>query len=146
MERADLIEKFFNSMFRLRKLASQKTFEKSEDKATMLQFWALNFLNEQRSVTVSELGQFLHLSKSSVAQLSDRLVKMGFVNREPDKKDRRVTHLLLSKNGKESLRDHQKKIFNKMARIFAGIPKKDMKEIIRINTKLAQALESYVED
>lgn len=143
MERADLIKKFFNSVFQLRKLASLKAFNKNEDKATMLQFWALNFLNGQANITVSELGQFLHLSKSSATQLSERLVKTGFVKREADNKDRRVTHLILSKNGEKRLITWQEKIFSRMGKIFAGISKKDMQELIRINTKLAEAIENY---
>lgn len=137
MNSSDLMEKVFNSMFQLRKLGTQKS------SGTKLQFSALNFLHGQTDKTIGDLGQFLQLSKSSSTQLSERLVKLGFIKRFSDKKDRRVIHLVLTKIGEKELRILKSKILKKMGEIFAEISRTDLEKLIKINTKLVKALEKY---
>jgi DNA-binding MarR family transcriptional regulator len=57
---------------------------------------ALMHLWESGSITMSELGERIPLSRAAVTALTDRLERMGYVIRTPDEHDRRRTMLTLT--------------------------------------------------
>lgn len=135
------IEQLFSTMMQLGKLMSQHAQESHEEKtATILQFSALNFLIEQPNGTVSELANFLKLSKSSATQLVERLVKAEFVKRVDDDVDRRIIRLTITTSGMDESNRLKEKIIEKMNKIFSKIPKEDIHELIRIHIKLIESL------
>jgi DNA-binding MarR family transcriptional regulator len=135
------IEQLFATMMQLGKLMSQQARETHEEKkATMLQFMALHYLKGQSNGTPSEIGRLLELSKSSVTQLIERLVKAGFVKRVHDKEDRRNVRLNITESGEKEFVVLKKKMIGKMQRIFSKIPGKDLRELIRIQTNLVETL------
>lgn len=141
MNNTDLIEQLFSTVMQLRKLISQRTYKSHEEKvATMLQFSALHFLKDRLEISVGDLAQYLQLSKSSATQLIERLARMKLVKRVADKQDRRVIHLVITTKGKDEFLILKKKTMKKMNRILTKIPKKDVKDLIRIHTNLIEAL------
>lgn len=134
-------EQFFSTMMQLGKLMSQQTQETHEERtATMLQLMALQFLKEQPIGIVSDLANFLKLSKSSTTQLVERLVKVGFVKRIHDKEDRRIVRLNITKDGEKEFEVLKNKMMEKMQKILSRIPAKDLHELIRIHTNLIETL------
>ncbi len=71
---------------------------------TMTQWFALGCVGhaEEVGVTHSELGQRLMLSKAPITGVVDRLEKGGFVVREADKYDRRVSRVKITPKGGEA--------------------------------------------
>lgn len=135
------IEALFSTMMQLRKLMAQRAEESHEQRAaTMLQFSALHFLIDNKKGTVKELAQFLNLSKSSATQLVERLAKADYVIRMEDAEDRRITRLNITQSGKEKAEELKEKIKLKMSKIFSKIEKKDIQELIRIQTQLIDIL------
>lgn len=135
------IEALFSTMMQLRKLMAQRAEESHEQRAaTMLQFSALHFLIDNKKGTVKELAQFLNLSKSSATQLVERLAKADYVIRLEDAEDRRITRLNITQSGKEKAEELKEKIKLKMSKIFSKIEKKDIQELIRIQTQLIDIL------
>lgn len=135
------IEHLFNIMLQLGKLMSQHAQETHEEKtATMLQLSALHYLKEQPNGTVTDLAEFLNLSKSSTTQLIERLVKASLVERINDKKDRRIIRLFITKNGEKEFTVLKKRLMEKMQKIFSKIPAEDLCELIRIQTNLVETL------
>ncbi|MFI5265452.1 MAG: MarR family winged helix-turn-helix transcriptional regulator [Candidatus Levyibacteriota bacterium] len=135
------IEEFFNTMVRFRKVMANLYPEGEDKHSTMLQFSALNFIQENPDILVSELGNLLHLSKSSSTQLIARLVKNGHVKRLQDKNDKRETHLLLSSSGKNELLAMKEKILLKFEKVLSRLPEHDLKELLRIQKTLLVKLE-----
>ncbi len=134
-------EQLFSTMMQLGKLMSQQTQETHEERiATALQLMALQFLNEQSNGTVSDIANFLKLSKSSTTQLIERLVKVGFVARIHDKEDRRIVRLNITKNGEKEFEVLKHEIIEKMKKTLDKIPEKDILELIRIHTDLIDTL------
>jgi DNA-binding MarR family transcriptional regulator len=60
-------------------------------------------------VSTKDLASKLHLTPGAVSQLVDGLEQSGFITREQDEHDRRVTHLSLSDVGKQKMLGLQKK-------------------------------------
>lgn len=136
------IEEFFNTMIAFRRAMASLYPEGENHHSTMLQFSALNFIQENPNILVSELGILLKLSKSSSTQLITRLVKNGHVKRVQDKNDKRETHLLLSSSGKIELDDAKQKILLKFEKVLSHLPEKDIKELLRIQKTLLEKLEA----
>ena len=55
-------------------------------------------------------GQKLLISNPNMTALTDKLVKEGLLERQADKKDRRITNLIITPKGKEFLEFHKRKL------------------------------------
>lgn len=134
-------EQLFNAIMQFGKLMSRHGQEDREDKnATMLQHMALRFLKDQPNGMVSDLANFLKLSKSSTTQLTERLVEANLVERFYDKKDRRIIRLAITEKGEKEFVVLKKRFMEKTEKIFSKIPAKDIKELVRIFTNLIETL------
>jgi len=134
-------EQFFSTMMQFGKLMSRYIKETQEEKAaTMLQLTALQLLIEQPNGTVSDLADFLSLSKSSTTQLVERLVGANLVERIDDKEDRRIIRLVITETGKKEFITLKKKLMEKMQKIFSKVPAKDLRELVRIYTNLIETV------
>ena len=134
-------EQLFNAIMQFGKLMSRHEQEDREDKnATMLQHMALRFLKDQPNGMVSDLANFLKLSKSSTTQLTERLVEANLVERFYDKKDRRIIRLAITEKGEKEFVVLKKRFMEKTEKIFSKIPAKDIKELVRIFTNLIETL------
>ncbi len=137
----DDLELLFNTLVQLGKIISQQT-QQSPDvaSATLLQYSALTFIKEVPDKTVSEFATHLVLSKSSATQLTERLLKAGFVTKITDSDDKRITRLRVTSQGEEQIKILRGQVMKNMEDIFSNVPAKDIKELIRIHTNLAEAL------
>lgn len=68
---------------------------------TRVQWIALYYIGRSEGITQKELAEEMDLKESTVARLIDRLEKENTVLRIKDKKDRRVTNLYLTEEGRE---------------------------------------------
>lgn len=138
------LEKLSQSVLLLSKLISARSSASFEERAaTKLQFAALSFLKENKGAHVRDLAQDLKLSMPSCTQLLERMVKAGFVKRSENKQDRRKTDLVLTQEGeKEHLRTKEK-ILSKMQAVFGILTPQEMEDVIRINQKIIDHLNSH---
>ncbi len=68
-------------------------------KITLVQAGILFLLREKDYRTMSELGQHLSLDNSTITGLTDRLEKEGFVRRQVNPKDRRISLIHITPEG-----------------------------------------------
>ena len=141
-QKQELVQQFISAITKIRRIVHQSSNISLEEKfATILQMQALGFVKDHPKATVGELAQKLHMSSSSIAQLCDRLVSNGWVKREDDPKDRRVTRLSLTDKGSKELKAIKLKHFKKMGQVFSLLDEEDLKEMVRIITILVQKVE-----
>lgn len=139
MNKQQYIEQLLSVMGQLHKLLAGQ--EPHEDKAaTFMQFAALKFLQHHDAETVGSLAAHLNLSKSSATQLVERLVRAGLVEKMDDPEDGRIVRLHTLPQGEHQLAEMQKKYSDKMSAVFAKVPDKDLRELIRIHTELIDTL------
>lgn len=142
MSKQKLIEHFFNTFLKVKRLADQSLTLSFEDKvATILQIQALTYLKEYPHSTVGELSNYLNTSSSSTAQLTERLYSGNFIARENDKADHRITHLSLTKIGEDQLKKLQILMRQKVTKALTQMPEEDLKQVVRIFENLLKALE-----
>lgn len=142
MSKKLLIAEFITVLTKFRQIIHKSQTVSMEDKfATILQMHALKLLQESPNITVGELSEKLRMSSASVAQFCDRLVSSGWIKRQNDSKDRRVTRLSLTKDGEKELKEMKIKHFQKMSKNLSLLDNTDLKEMIRIMTKLTSKVE-----
>jgi len=72
-------------------------------------------------LTMKEIGEGIHRSKSTVTQLVDRLLKAGYVTKESDSVDRRYTYILLTEKGlsiKKDFKEISQNVINEFFKDF----------------------------
>ena len=110
-------------------------------RSTMLQHQVLLFLSDNPGVNVKNLAGIFLMSSASIAQLLSRLETHGFIKKEQDQNDKRVTHLYLTAKGNDEMKKIKKIGFEKATRIFKYIPEEDIRHMIRIQKNLLHQLE-----
>lgn len=70
---------------------------------TRVQWIALYFLEKYGSISQKYLAQKMDIKGSSTARLVDRMERDGYVERIPDKNDRRAVKLMITDSGKDIL-------------------------------------------
>ena len=84
---------------------------------------------ENREMTLTELTDRLLLERSSVSRLADQLVKEGFIDREPNRENRREVLLSLAPKGNHALRRVREQSVAFYRRLFDRIPEADQGKI-----------------
>jgi DNA-binding MarR family transcriptional regulator len=105
--RAQLIDQFLELQPRMRRWMTRvipADIHAEMGVITVQQMHALHTIARRGAVTMGELAGYLDAaSLSSATQMSDRLVKLGLVERLSDPDDRRLVRVALSPWGKELL-------------------------------------------
>ena len=71
---------------------------------TRSQWWVLTMLYAKEGVTQSELADFMDLEKPTLGRLLDRMQEKEWIERRPDRHDRRVNRLFLTEKVQEIMR------------------------------------------
>ncbi len=137
-----LLKEFLSIQIQVRKMMQQNSSLSIEERlATGLQVHALSLIDAHKGITVGDLAKELTMSSAAIAQFVDRMVNSGWVNRESDKDDRRITRLFLLAEGRKKLKLMNIKVLKKMDSILSLMPAKDIKQLISIQKKLLASME-----
>lgn len=69
------------------------------EEITRIQWIALYYLKTKGKISQRDLSNLMNVADSSAGRLLDRLERDGFIKRERDVEDRRVTYITLTKEG-----------------------------------------------
>ncbi len=109
-------------------------------KITFPQFFALDFLNRETSLKMTDLAHFMNVTTAATTGIVDRLVKSGYILRLSEPSDRRVIKIKITPRGSE-LVDKVHRERRKMAiDIFSRIKDKDRQDYLRILTQVKEEL------
>jgi DNA-binding MarR family transcriptional regulator len=89
-------------------------------------------------VSSKNLAGKLHLTPGAISQLVDGLEQSGFISREQDAKDRRVTYLSLSDSGKQKMRGLQEKRDHMVAEALTSLSDDDLKTFLKVQKKMLE--------
>lgn len=134
MDRDQLIEQFLETLVRFKRFLDQSV-PVDDRVGTLLQFYAIRFLDQHPNSTVGALAEGLQMSASAVSQLTDRLVESGLVKRINDSDDRRIVRLSNTKKGKAHLLLVSNKAIKTGKELFVKLSNENLQEIIKIYDK-----------
>jgi DNA-binding MarR family transcriptional regulator len=92
------------------------------------QYWILGFLMRE-DLPISEIGRRLMRSKPNMTALAGKLLREGKVRRVPDRKDRRVVRLSITRRGRMFLMMKKKMIRKSMIDNLSGLDGMELEEL-----------------
>lgn len=72
------------------------------------QFWIMGVTVAHGKLSMSEISEFMHMSKQQVTQLVDKMIAKGLLVRQPDQQDRRRVYVVPTEAGWELAQRGQK--------------------------------------
>lgn len=115
---------------------------------TRSQWWVLSQLSRHPDTGIlqTELARDLDVGKVSVGGLIDRLEASGYVVREPDKTDRRAKRIVVTKNGRQILKQMVSvgHTLNKI--ILDGVNNADIETTERALTRMKENIRAAIVD
>ena len=142
MKKTGHIEEFIRLMGQFHKLQGKAALKDLDQAITPLQFGALWYIVKHPRSSVGLLANYLGLSSSAIAQLTDRLVGSKLIIRKNDARDRRTVLLSATKRGSQTCMKLYKARIQKMKKILAFMPEADLTELIRIFSTLLKKLQA----
>jgi DNA-binding MarR family transcriptional regulator len=97
---------------------------------TVTQLLVLFLLRETPGTSAGALAEELRVTPPTVTGLVDRLVRMGLVRREEDRKDRRLVRNVLSKKGEEILAEAERDSRAAMTQLFERLSARQLSRLI----------------
>jgi DNA-binding MarR family transcriptional regulator len=82
------------------------------------------------SVRMSDLGHILHVEKSGLSNLVDRLEQRGLVDRYRDPNDRRATQVTLTDEGKAAAMTIYNDVVRHVRGLVAGVPQSQRRVVL----------------
>lgn len=93
---------------------------------------------ENRDIKVSDISRFMGVTPPTVTPVVSRLEEKGYLNREVDRNDRRVTNLVLTEKGRTMIRDCMQRRLQTTQELIAFLGSKDALEVIRLLERVIQ--------
>ena len=109
------------------------------------QFFAIICINMcKEAPTIRELSEILGSSHQNVKQILLKLESKGFVEFMEDANDKRKQRIALTKKCRKFCEKNNEMSMNVMAKMFDGIPERDIKTTIKTITKIEKNLTEAV--
>lgn len=105
------------------------------------QFFLLSFLAQQKSATVSQLAEALHVKPSSITVMLDRLENSGLIVRSREQQDRRVVQISLSVAGRQVLEEARQKRRQLLKGYLSKLDEEEQQFLLAILEKMARTEE-----
>ncbi|MET1033230.1 MAG: MarR family winged helix-turn-helix transcriptional regulator [Candidatus Saccharimonadales bacterium] len=142
MQRDQLVEAFFSSSESMQK-AWKAQFYKFLDHAEIpaAQVSLLFLIKERQPINGRDLALTMHITRSAVAQLTEALHKLGYVQRRDDKDDRRISYVLLTDKGEAKLGELRQRRIEILTRLAGVLSDGELQSLVSINAKMIKELE-----
>ncbi len=89
----------------------------------------LLLLAKNKQLTMSEISKEIHVINSNLTPLVDKLIKLGYLKRQPSKKDRRVVHISLTAGGKKQVEKHKQYAVSYLTEQFEKLDDEQLKAL-----------------
>jgi DNA-binding MarR family transcriptional regulator len=107
---------------------------------TQTQMFTIITLAERAPVRLSDLSRRMNISAPTVTGIVDRLEKLGYVKRVPDRTDRRAINVDLTAKGKNIARKLRATLKRKWKGLLIQLPKRDQENYVRILGKIQRTM------
>ncbi len=123
----------------LQKIADRDLLEESG--LTTAQAGVLSAIAEKDAVTQKDVADCLLLNESAVTAMVNRLMKLGYISRERDEKDKRAWVLRLTDTGEEAL-EKTKEPFSRINEVIEeAVDRGDIEDFVGKLNALTEAFE-----
>lgn len=128
-----IVERIFQ-FYRL--IKSEVDCSYSQEKLSLIQLHIIFFVKNKKEVSHKQLAEMLNVSLPTTTDLTDRLVKKGFLIRVHSSKDRRIVFLRLTKKGEEAIKKLKEINDQKLKERFERLTNSEKKTLLELLEKL----------
>lgn len=108
---------------------------------TPAQAQVLFMVKHHENCGLTEIANFLGVSKSAVTQLVEPLVERGYLTRQLDETDRRALKIRISAKSQLKMRLAKKRIMKRVGKIFEVLDDKDIEVFVNLSRKILKVKE-----
>ncbi|MEE8419091.1 MAG: MarR family transcriptional regulator [Dehalococcoidales bacterium] len=101
-------------------------------------FEIMKLLQETGTLHVAEIGERLQIARPQMTHMIDKLVEMGFVERQPGNEDRRTLNITLNSQGKTVLSGQERHIRNAAKEALSNLPEETLRDLSASLRKLQE--------
>ena len=101
---------------------------------------------ESGGAWLTEMREYLRVSKAAVSQMLGGLERRGFITREIDPENRRTIIVRLTGTGRDMLELYERRFDDQIGTLIDRFGEKDTREIIRLIYRFADIIEGLQED
>jgi MarR family transcriptional regulator, transcriptional regulator for hemolysin len=136
-------DKIFELFFTVSREIREKMmgFDSTTMQLTILQLQTLVLIKRHKTLTMSDVANEFKISLPTATVLTDKLIKMGLIERKEGKNDRRKVNVFLVRKGDRLMRKAMKVRHQKMNKILEYLMPEDKKALLRILTNLANNIQ-----
>lgn len=106
------------------------------------QFEILQFINQEKSTTTTQIAQIFGVGKSAITAFVNRLVDKGLLVRNRSEKDRRIVAISLTEQGRKIVAETEKEIHRFIAEKLEHFNLSDIEGFLTAIEKLAILMEN----
>lgn len=118
-----------------------QNFKANESKVSRAQGHLLGLLVVQDGITQKELSTQLQIRPASLGELVDKLEQTGYVERRVNKKDKRISNVYLTEEGRRSANEVMQARMELVNSIFSGLSEEEMNQLSTLMNKLILSIE-----
>ncbi len=142
----DTTTKIIDSIFTFSRMLKEKMGAKSDiANLSMVQLQTLSFLSKNPKSAMRDIADFLHIELPSATNLIEKLVKLQFVERRLDAKDKRWVRISLTAKGKGLLVKAKKDRAKNMGKLLSRLSEEEKTTLLSVLQKLTNVLEKEYE-
>lgn len=135
-----LIERYKAAMFTVNKRMTALLREEMPGDLTLDQFTVIEYVGTRDHCTSTELADVFCVGKSSITAIVSRLVDKKLIERSPDDKDRRVTCLRLTDEGRRIVAELDGRIGTLLGAYVSAFEEEEADQFIETYEKLARVI------
>jgi DNA-binding MarR family transcriptional regulator len=117
-------------IFRLvRRKLTMSTLEDMDVDIKLLHLEIMRVLQEEGTQHPAKIGEKLLVAKAQMTHLIDKLVELGFINREMDAIDRRTLNLTLTEKGRKTLEEQDKLVISSVRENMSSLSEEELETL-----------------
>ena len=134
------------AMFRLKKMMNRglgrdlDTANITMSEFILMREVAKNTKESYNPMALTEVREYLSVSKAAVSQMINSLEKKGYLTREVDVNNRRNIIVVLTEVGQEVYQKKNQEFFDRFEKVIQGIGETDISHFIAMINKMADAM------
>lgn len=117
------------------------SFKSNEMMVSRAQGHLLGLLLMKDGLTQKELSSQLQIRPASLGELVDKLQQNGYVERRVNEKDKRVSNVYLTEDGRKSANEVMQARMKLVDNIFSGLSEEEMNQLSSLMGKLIDSIE-----
>jgi DNA-binding MarR family transcriptional regulator len=141
--RKEIIEELLHSIHAMRhQLWGKHSGSKKHIDITPAQGFALRYIASNKTASVKEIAEALHVTSSAATQLIDVLAEKDYVIRKEDENDRRSVTLSLSSKATQLFEEFKAQGVSHMVELLAPLSDEELAKYADLTKKIAASIKS----